>query len=253
MPAARCNIASTAASVRPEVMTQNRQLIPAAHDGMRFKDASQHFRGLNQERLKRVAIGRNLYQGHQLSAAGMGGDGEECVAGENAGEIVDQRGSPRGPDSTLALDSVTDGAGQRGALQFGLHQNVLSSFTQQSIREVFIRLVSQNQNGSDAAHAATSRNESSSVGLSGRLRLSRTASNESRRKQSRASASRSTGTTAEERQLHHWRFLLDLEERFRDEPFVLEFVLYEQELEGFRLPARGVVRGEDFVSALAES
>ena len=108
----------------------------------------------------------------------MIGDVEECVARENAGEIVDEGGRPRGPDPALALDGVADGARQRGALDFGLHQNVLRAFAEQSIREVFVRLVGQNQDGRARGAGATSRNESSSAGLSGRLRLSRTASNE---------------------------------------------------------------------------
>src|ERR1700733_6232770 len=56
------------------------------------------------------------------------------------------------------------------------------------------------------AQLLTSRNESSSAGLSGRLRLRRMASKVSRRKQSSASASWSTGTILEERQLDHRRF-----------------------------------------------
>src|SRR5580704_3295475 len=56
------------------------------------------------------------------------------------------------------------------------------------------------------AQAFTWKNEWSRVGLSGRLRLSRTASNESLRRHSSASANRSTGTMLEVRQLHHWRF-----------------------------------------------
>ena len=102
---------------------------------------------------------------------------------ENAGERVDEGGCPSGARPALALDGVPDGARKRGALEFGLHQNVLSAFAQQAIREVFIRFVGQHQDGSAPARrigSSTSRKESSSAGLSGRLRLSRTASNESR-------------------------------------------------------------------------
>ena len=64
------------------------------------------------------------------------------------GEMVDERRCPRSTRPALALDGVADGTRQREAFQFGLHQNILRAFPQQSIGEVIVRLVRQNQNGS---------------------------------------------------------------------------------------------------------
>ena len=170
---------------------------------MRVK-RSQHF-GADQEGSRVAIASRNLYQLQQLPvgrAAMRCGDSEEGVRRENAGEIVDERGDAR--RRLCAGARWRNGwRGPGGALQF--------RFTRHPARlraaidsPGFVRLVGQNEMGRPAPRL-TSRNESSSVGLSGRLRLSRTAS------KGPGASSPSVGQPihlhdAEERQLHHWRF-----------------------------------------------
>jgi hypothetical protein len=54
----------------------------------------------------------------------------------------------------LPLDGIADGAGERRAFQLGLHQDVLSSLAQQSIRKAFVRFVTEHQDGNSGRASA---------------------------------------------------------------------------------------------------
>ena len=82
-----------------------------------------------------------------------------------------------------------------------------------------------------AAQALTSRNESSSAGLSGRLRLSRMTSKAVAMQAIQRVSQPSTGTTLERAPVGPLAILFDFEQRFAQKLFVFERVLDQQELQ----------------------
>jgi hypothetical protein len=162
-------------------------------------------------------------------------DCEKRVAGENTSEMVDERGRLRGTEPALPLDGISDGARERGALEFELHQNVLSAVAEQSIREVFVRLVGQNQDGSAAGagiHFEERIEQGRAIGQAeieqdGVERIGPQAVQSVREPIDRNKAgSAPVGPQA---------VLFNLEQGFAQKMLVFERVLYQQESEGFRI------------------